>query len=89
MSGGDENSVDLDSTAITPINIEKLVKLFKTHRRAMDVDGAFCKGVFLPIEGKDIPDALIVYHAYTTADLKRECSLELRYSKATIHKLGF
>jgi hypothetical protein len=53
MSGGDENSVDLDSTAITPINIEKLVKLFKTHRRAMDVDSAFCKGVFLPIEGKE------------------------------------
>jgi hypothetical protein len=53
MSGGDENSVGLDSTAITPINIEKLVKLFKTHRRAMDVDSAFCKGVFLPIEGKE------------------------------------
>jgi hypothetical protein len=37
----------------------------------------------------DKPDAVIVYQTYNTADLKRECSLELRYSKATIHKLGF
>jgi hypothetical protein len=38
----------------TPVNIEKLVKLFKTHRCAMDFDSAFCKAVFLQVEVCDV-----------------------------------
>jgi len=48
-SGTDENAAECDSTA-TPVNIEKLVKAFKTHRCAMDFDSAFCKAVFLPVD---------------------------------------
>jgi len=30
----------------TPVKIEKMVKLFKTHRCALDFDHAFCKAQF-------------------------------------------
>ena len=34
----------------TPIHVEKMVKLFKTHRCAMDFDTNFCKAVFIKEE---------------------------------------
>jgi hypothetical protein len=52
-TGSDENAAECDSTA-TPVNIEKLVKLFKTHRCAMEFDSAFCKAVFLPVEDSEV-----------------------------------
>ena len=30
----------------TPVEIEKIIKLFKTHRCAMDFDSSFCKASF-------------------------------------------
>ena len=51
-SSNDQKVAESDSTA-TPVNIEKLVKLFKTHRCAMDFDSAFCKAVFLPVNDDD------------------------------------
>jgi hypothetical protein len=39
------STTDLDSTA-SPVNVEKLLKRFKTHRCAMDFDISFCKAVF-------------------------------------------
>jgi hypothetical protein len=51
-SSNDQKAAESDSTA-TPVNIEKLVKLFKTHRCAMDFDSAFCKAVFLPVNDDD------------------------------------
>jgi hypothetical protein len=41
------NKTHLDST---PIEVEKMVKLFKTHRCAMDFDSTFCKPAFIKIE---------------------------------------
>ena len=38
-------TTDLDSTA-SPVNVEKILKKFKTHRCAMDFDSTFCKAVF-------------------------------------------
>jgi hypothetical protein len=38
-------TTNLDSTA-SPVNVEKLLKRFKTHRCAMDFDSTFCKAVF-------------------------------------------
>jgi len=38
-------TTDSDNTA-SPVNEEKLLKRFKTHRCAMDFDSSFCKAVF-------------------------------------------
>ena len=40
-----DSTTDFDSNA-TPVNVEKLLKRFKTHRCAMDFDSSFCKAVF-------------------------------------------
>ena len=37
--------VDVKSTSC-PVNVEKILKKFKTHRCAMDFDNAFCKAIF-------------------------------------------
>ena len=43
---------DSDNTTASPVNVEKLLKKFKTHRCAMDFDSNFCKAVFCDdIEG--------------------------------------
>jgi hypothetical protein len=34
----------------SPIKVEKIVKLFKTHRWALDFDTHFCKAVFIKQE---------------------------------------
>jgi hypothetical protein len=44
------STTDLDSTA-SPVNVEKLLKRFKTHRCAMDFDSSFCKAVFYSDDG--------------------------------------
>jgi len=40
------STVDSDNTTASPVNVEKLLKKFKTHRCAMDFDSSFCKAVF-------------------------------------------
>jgi hypothetical protein len=37
---------DPDNTTASPVNVEKLLKKFKTHRCAMDFDSSFCKALF-------------------------------------------
>jgi hypothetical protein len=37
--------VNMKSTS-GPVNVEKILKKFKTHRCAMDFDNAFCKAIF-------------------------------------------
>jgi hypothetical protein len=37
---------DSDNATASPVNVEKLLKKFKTHRCAMDFDSNFCKAVF-------------------------------------------
>jgi hypothetical protein len=40
-------SSSLDSSAAaSPVNMEKLLKKFKTHRCAMDFDSSFCNAIF-------------------------------------------
>jgi hypothetical protein len=34
----------------TPIHVEKMVKLFKTHQCAMDFDTNFCRAIFIKEE---------------------------------------
>ena len=46
-------TTDSDGTA-SPVNVEKLLKRFKTHRCAMDFDSSFCKAVFHSDDGKTI-----------------------------------
>jgi hypothetical protein len=41
--------VDMKSTSC-PVNVEKILKKFKTHRCAMDFDNAFCKAIFTKSE---------------------------------------
>jgi hypothetical protein len=41
--------VDVKSTSC-PVNVEKILKKFKTHRCAMDFDNAFCKAIFTKSE---------------------------------------
>jgi hypothetical protein len=41
--------VDVKSTSC-PVNVEKILKKFKTHRCAMDFDNAFCKATFTKSE---------------------------------------
>jgi hypothetical protein len=43
----------LYSTA-SPVNVEKLLKRFKTHRCAMDFDSTFCKAVFRSDDGENV-----------------------------------
>ena len=45
--------------AAMPVKVEKMVKLFKTHRCALDFDHGFCKALFqeiLPVkkEGAEV-----------------------------------
>jgi hypothetical protein len=46
-------TTNLDSTA-SPVNVEKLLKRFKTHRCAMDFDSTFCKAVFHSDDGENV-----------------------------------
>jgi hypothetical protein len=46
-------TTDSDGTA-SPVNVEKLLKRFKTPRCAMDFDSSFCKAVFHSDDGKTI-----------------------------------
>jgi len=46
---GSSNDVDVKSTSC-PVNVEKILKKFKTHRCAMDFDTAFCKAMFTKSE---------------------------------------
>jgi hypothetical protein len=46
------STTDLD-VAVSPVNVEKLLKRFKTHRCAMDYDIAFCKAVFHSDDGEN------------------------------------
>jgi hypothetical protein len=41
------------SVTSDPVNIEKLVKRFKTHRCALDFDHAFCEAVVIDLTGDD------------------------------------
>jgi hypothetical protein len=41
--------VDVKNTSC-PVNVEKILKKFKTHRCAMDFDNAFCKATFMKSE---------------------------------------
>jgi hypothetical protein len=45
---------DSDNTTASPVNVEKLLKKFKTHRCAMDFDSNFCKAVFRNDIGEDV-----------------------------------
>jgi hypothetical protein len=45
------STTDLDVAAVSPVNVEKLLKRFKTHRCAMDFDSAFCKAAFCDDNG--------------------------------------
>jgi hypothetical protein len=47
------SSSTLDSAAASPVNVEKLLKKFKTHRCAMDFDHAFCSAVFRSDDGEN------------------------------------
>jgi hypothetical protein len=40
------STTSLDDSTASPVNVEKLLKRFKTHRCAMDFDSSFCKAVF-------------------------------------------
>ena len=43
------SSADVDvnvKNTSCPVNVEKILKKFKTHRCAMDFDSAFCKANF-------------------------------------------
>jgi hypothetical protein len=40
------STTDLDIAADSLVNVEKLLKRFKTHRCAMDFDSTFCKAAF-------------------------------------------
>jgi hypothetical protein len=42
-----------DSAAASPVNVEKLIKTFKTHRCALDFDSAFCSSVFRSDDGEN------------------------------------
>ena len=46
------SSTDMDMKHSTscPVNVEKILKKFKTHRCAMDFDSAFCKVMFMKSE---------------------------------------
>jgi hypothetical protein len=50
------STTDLDSTA-SPVNVEKMLKRFKTHRCAMDFDSSFCKAVFHSDDGENVSGA--------------------------------
>ena len=39
----------MGNLAATPVKVEKMVKLFKTHRCALDFDHGFCKASFREI----------------------------------------
>jgi hypothetical protein len=47
--GLSSTEVDIKNTSC-PINVEKILKKFKTHRCAMDFDKAFCKATFTKSE---------------------------------------
>jgi hypothetical protein len=47
-----QTETHLVDEATTPVKLEKLVKLFKTHRCAMDFDSSFCKVSFMEEEEK-------------------------------------
>ena len=48
------STTDSDDTTASPVNVEKLLKKFKTHRCAMDFDSTFCKAVFSNDIGEDV-----------------------------------
>lgn len=47
---------NLDSTT-SPVNVEKLLKRFKSHRCAIDFDSSFCKAVFHSDDGANCSGA--------------------------------
>jgi hypothetical protein len=47
--GLSSNDVDMKNKSC-PVNVEKILKKFKTHRCAMDFDNAFCKATFTKSE---------------------------------------
>ncbi len=47
---GEEASTETAHLDTTPVQVEKMVKLFKTHRCAMDFDTNFCKASFVKQE---------------------------------------
>jgi len=54
LTGSSSSSLDLDSSAAaSPVNVEKLLKKFKTHRCAMDFDSAFCSAIFKSDDGEN------------------------------------
>jgi len=52
------STTDVDSTA-SPVNVEKLLKRFKTHRYAIDFDSSFCKAVFHSDDGENVSGSAI------------------------------
>jgi hypothetical protein len=44
------SSSDIHGTSSCPVNVEKILKKFKSHRCAMDFDSAFCKATFTKSE---------------------------------------
>jgi hypothetical protein len=49
--GLSETDVDVDVKSTScPVNVEKILKKFKMHRCAMDLDNAFCKAIFTKSE---------------------------------------
>jgi hypothetical protein len=44
------NNIGIVTHTADPINVEKLVKQFKTHRNALDFDTSFCKATYIDFE---------------------------------------
>jgi hypothetical protein len=51
------STTSLDDSTASPVNVEKMLKRFKSHRCAMDFDGAFCKAVFHNDDGENASGA--------------------------------
>ena len=46
------NQVASSNSDYTPVNIEKMVKQFETHRCALDFDHSFCKAAYIDLMHK-------------------------------------
>ena len=45
-----KNATTEDTTIVTPVKIEKLVELFKTHYCALDIDWGFINAMFIKVK---------------------------------------
>jgi hypothetical protein len=50
---GQQTTIDATHLDASPIQVEKMVKLFKTHCCALDFNTNFCKAVFIKEEDQE------------------------------------